>query len=71
MKKLQEEAEARQLGIELLKPGDRAELVLGPRKEEPQDQPQDDPREPQEREDQAGEDSATEDRMDGKSSNPL
>ncbi len=27
----QEEAEAKQLGIELLKPGDRAELVLGDR----------------------------------------
>ena len=26
---LQEEAEARQLGIEILKPGDRAELVTG------------------------------------------
>ena len=26
----QEEAEARQLGVEILKPGDRAELVMGP-----------------------------------------
>ena len=25
----QEEAEARQLGVEILKPGDRAELVMG------------------------------------------
>jgi hypothetical protein len=33
---LQEEAEARQLGIELLKPGDRAELVLGTTRKEEQ-----------------------------------
>lgn len=26
----QEEAEARQLGVEILKPGDRADLVMGP-----------------------------------------
>ena len=32
----QEEAEARQLGIELLKPGDRAELVLGTNRKEEQ-----------------------------------